>query len=203
MSLKNDMFSGDGKFSILGQEKHQSIPTTMRSIEGMDVDIVSTSGSAVLSSEGYVFAGKGLQGLDSSSIASQDVSIETTFVVPHDVISNRFSINAIISHSSSHSINENATLYATIKCMETGKTLSHSITVRSGLNKDKITIFPSSRLTGMQTSGNNIKVTITRKPNTTDDGSHEASIVLHNLQIKMHRAVAHSPSSSNNFSTIT
>jgi len=203
MSLKKDMFSGDGKFSILGQEKPQSIPTIMRSIEGMDVDIVNTSGTAVLSSEGYVFAGTGLQGSDSSSISSQEVSIETTFVVPYDVMSNRFSIDSIISHSSSHSVSDNATLYSTIKCMETGKTLSHNTTVRSGLNKEKITIFPSTRLTGMETSGNNIKVTITRKPNTLEDGSHEASIVLHNLQIKMHRAVAHSPSSSNNFSTIT
>ena len=203
MNLKNDMFSGDGKFSILGQEKPQSIPTTMRSIEGMDVDIVSSSGTAVLSSEGYVFSGKGLQGLESSSISSQEVSVETTFVIPHDVISNRFSINSTISQSSGHSVSNKAFLYVTIQCMETGSILTNTVTLRSGLNRQNITIFPNTRLTGMETSGNNIKVTITRKPNTSDDTANEASIVLHNLQIKMHRAVAHSPSSSNQFSTVS
>ena len=61
---------------------------------------------------------------------------------------------------------------------------------------------PTTILSGLDTVGNNIKVTITRKPNVGNDKS-TSSLVLHNLEVNMRRAAANTKSTSSQFSTIT
>jgi len=204
MNIQNDMLSGDSKFSILGQTPIPPTPSSMRGIEGMSVDITPISGTAIRTAEGYVFAGKGLQASDSSSISNQEVSIQTSFVVPKDVLSNRISISACVSHGGVLSLMEYGILYVTIECLEdTGKNITNTINVSRGLNKQNIILMPTTSLKGVDVIGNNIKVTISRVPATANDTANESSIILHDLEVKMHRASAHTPSSSAKFSTLT
>jgi hypothetical protein len=203
MNLQNDMLSGDSKFSILGQTPVPSTPSSMRGIEGMSVDITPISGTASLTSEGYIFAGKGLQGEETSSITSQEVSVETSFVVPEDVLSNRIKVTACVSHSEFLSITDYAVFYVSTECVETGQIIDTTVNVRRGLDKQTITLVPTTPLKGLDTIGNNIKITITRKPNTGNDTANETSVVLHNIDVKMQRAAAHTPSSSARFSTLS
>ena len=202
MSMQSDFLSNNNTFSILGQEKNAPTPSNMRSIEGMDVEITPISGTAIVTSEGYVFASKGLQETDSSSITNQEVSIQTSFVVPSDIMSNRLSIQASLSNGGTNQTNSNVILYIRIDCIEGNSSLSHTVNVAGDTDKKTVVLMPSSVLGGLDTVGNNIKITITRKPNVDGDKSN-SSLVLHNLEVKMRRAAANTKSSASQFSTIT
>ena len=71
-----------------------------------------------------------------------------------------------------------------------------------GIEKKTVSLMPTTILSGLDTVGNNIKVTITRKPNVGNDKS-TSSLVLHNLEVNMRRAAANTKSTSSQFSTIT
>jgi len=202
MSLQNDFLSANSKFSILGQERIPITPSNMRSIEGMDVEITPISGSAVVTSEGYIFASKGLQDTDDSSITNQEVSIETSFVVPSDIMNNILSIQASLSNGGIYNDNSVVVLYITATCLETNTSVEHTVRVGGGIEKKTISLMPTTILNGLDTVGNNIKITITRKPNVGNDKS-TSSLVLHNLEVNMRRAAANTKSNSSQFSTIT
>jgi len=202
MSMQNDFLSANSKFSILGQEQIPTTPSSMRSIEGMDVEITPISGSAVVTSEGYIFASKGLQDTDNSSITNQEVSIETSFVVPSDIMNNILSIQASLSNGGTIDSNSLVVLYVTAECLETGTSITNTVSVAGGIEKKTVSLMPTTILSGLDTVGNNIKVTITRKPNVGNDKS-TSSLVLHNLEVNMRRAAANTKSTSSQFSTIT
>jgi hypothetical protein len=202
MSMQNEFLSSNSKFSILGQDRPSPTPSNMRSIEGMDVDISPISGSAIVTSEGYIFASKGLQELETSSITNQEVSIETSFVVPADVINNRLTIKASVSNGGQNQNNSNVMLYIKIDCLEGNSSVTNTVNIAGSIEKKTITLMPSTVLNGLDTVGNNIRVTITRKPNVDNDKS-TSSLVLHNLEIRMRRAAANTKSSASQFSTIT
>tara|TARA_R100000655_G_scaffold29620_2_gene59894 strand:- start:18404 stop:25429 length:7026 start_codon:yes stop_codon:yes gene_type:complete len=203
MNLNNDNLSGDAQFSVLGQQKPSVTPSSMRGIEGMDVDITPISGTAVKTADGYIFAGKGLQGGD-YKVASQEVSLETTFVVPEDVLSNRISIEAKATHApTSIAGNKTALLYVTVTNQDNNASVTHTARIGAGKNNETLSILPEVPLSGLNKAGRKIKVTITRKPATSDDDSDASSVVLKNISVKMQRASAHTKSSSNNFSAST
>jgi hypothetical protein len=200
--MQNDFLSANSKFSILGQEQIPTTPSNMRSIEGMDVEITPISGSAVVTSEGYIFASKGLQDTDNSSITNQEVSIETSFVVPSDIMSNILFIQASLSNGGTIDSNSLVVLYVTAECLETGTSVTNTVSVAGGIEKKTVSLMPTTILSGLDTVGNNIKVTITRQPNVGNDKS-SSSLVLHNLEVNMRRAAANTKSTSSQFSTIT
>jgi hypothetical protein len=200
MALVNDNLSGDSKFSILGQQKPSTTPSVMRGIEGMDVEITAISGTASRTADGYVFAGKGLQGGD-FTINSQNVSLETSFIVPSDILSNRMSIQATATHSPlSSSGKKSAILYVTVINEQAGVEVTSEVNVNTGLNNRIIDILTEQPIKGLNTRGNKIKVIITRKPGTGDDDADSTSVVLKNLNVKMQRASAHVSSSASDFS---
>jgi len=202
MNLDNDSLSAGTKFGVLGASKPSITPTTMKGIEGMDVDISTSSGNTTVTSDGYVFSGKGLQGTE-GQLVSQDSSIETTFNVPRDIVSNRMSIQAYITHGPIvSSSSTNAVLYVTVTIPETGKTFTNEIKVRTGLSNQSIAIMPLRPIEGLKNAGRNVKVTVTRKAGIGNDDAHTTSLTIHNLEIKMHRASAHTTSKSNQFSPI-
>lgn len=202
MNLPSDSLSPAGKFSILGSDKPSITPTTMKGIEGMDVDISSSSGNTTVTSDGYVFAAKGLQGAE-GNIISQESSIETTFNVPQDIVSNRMSIQAYITHGPTvSSSTTNAVLYVSVSIPETGKTFTNEIKVKTGISNQSIAIMPLRPIEGLKNAGRKIKVTVTRKAGMGNDDANTTSLTIHNLEIKMHRASAHTTSSSSQFSPI-
>jgi len=139
---------------------------------------------------------------DISSITSQEVSIQTSCVVPNDRRQNRVSIQASVSNGGTNQTNSNVVLYIRVDCIEGNSSLSHTVNVAGDTDKKTVVLMPSSVLGGLDTVGNNIRVTITRKPNVDGDKSN-SSLVLHNLEVKMRRAAANTKSSASQFSTIT
>jgi hypothetical protein len=175
----------------------------MRGIEGMDVDIRPISGSATMTSEGYVFAGKGLQGEGGQSASTQDVSIQTEFIVPADVLNDRISIEAIATHSPNIDQKKIAVLYVTVTCLEEGVSTTNTVRVNTGLDKKRITLLPKTPLVGLDKSGNKVRVEIKRQPGVGEDIGDTSSVVLHNLEIKSQRASANTRSASSQFSTLS
>ena len=204
MDLPNDGLSGDSMFSILGQGKPSVTPSTMRGIEGMDVDIRATSGTASVSADGYVFGGKGLMGGEASA-SSKEVTIETSFLVPKDIMSNKMSIQATVTHSpmltnNNASAGKTAVFYVTVVVKETGEKVTNTIRIGSGIRNKVINLLPMKAVKGLNISGRNISITITRKPGIGDDDADTTSVTLHNLDVKMKRASAHTASVSKQFS---
>ena len=199
MNLPKESMAGDGKFSILGQQKPSIVPSSMKAIEGMDVDIVATSGTASKTADGYVFSGKGLQGGD-YKVASQEVSLETTFIVPNDILSNRMSIDATVTHSPlAPSGNKTAVLYVTITNEQANVTKTNTVKINTGVSNKVLHILPEMAVKGLNKAGNKIKVRITRKPGTGDDDADATSVVLKNLNVKMQRAAINTSSSASKF----
>jgi hypothetical protein len=175
----------------------------MRGIEGMDVDIRSTSGTASVVADGYVFGGKGLMGAESSAAASQEVSMETAFVLPKDVLSNRLNIQATLTHSPKTANNTQAVLYVTTLIEETNESITNTVNIGTGIERKIINLVPTTALKGLNTKGNHIRITITRKPGIANDDADTTSVTLHNLDVKTHRASAHTRSNSSQFSTFS
>ena len=200
MNLPNDGLSGNSKRSVLGMQNTSHTPSTMRGIEGMDVDIRATKGAATVTADGYSLAGKGLQGGDYS--ASRESSIETTFMVPADILSNRISVQANVTHGPNFSADADAVLYVTALIEETGETLTNTVNVRTGLRRQTINLIPLQPFTGLRKHGRHVKITITRKAGTGNDDANTTSVNIHNLNVKTQRASAHTDSSSSKFSPV-
>ena len=200
MSLPNDNLSGGATFSVLGQQKPAVVPSTMRGIEGMDVDVSIVGGTASRTADGFIFAGKGLTAAD-EIIESQEVSLETSFVVPNDILSNRMSIQATSTHSPlSASGKTCAVLYVTVSNENAGVTVTNEVKVYTGTSNKIIDILPEQTISGLRKSNNRILVRITRKPGTGSDTADATSVILKNLSVKMQRASANTGSSADKFS---
>jgi len=198
MDLINDNLSGSASFSVLGQKKPSITPSTMRGMES-EVLLKATSGAASEGAEGYVFGAKGLMGGEAEA-ASQNVTIQTSFVVPTDILSNRISIEATATHGPTIANNTTAILYVTATIKETNETVTNTVRLGTGIRKKRISLIPTKPFKGLKQAGNNIEVTITRKAGTGDDDADTTSITLHNLEVKMHRASANTRSSASYFS---
>ena len=164
------------------------------------MDIRAISGTASLTSDGYIFAGKGLQAGDGIA-SSYDTSIETLFIVPRDVLNNRLNIQARITHGPFVATDTNASLYITARVEETGKSITHTANLGTGIRHRVINLLPTNALSGLDTAGNTIRITITRKAGVGDDDANTTSVILHNLDVKMERASAHTRSDSSRFSS--
>ena len=199
MDLFNDNLSGNSKLSILGQKKISSVvPHTMRGIEGMNADISAISGSATLTSDGYVFGGKGLMGGESSS-TSKEMTIETQFKVPLDVLTDRLNVQAIITHNPEIGSSTTAILYTTVTVENTGYSITHTSRIGTGNKKRPISLLPTRSVSGAGVAGNTIKVTVTRKPGVGDDDADTSSVTINDLDVVLQRASAHSKSSISQF----
>ena len=198
MNLMNDNLSGNASFSVLGQQKPSITPSTMRGMES-EVLLKPTSGAASEGADGYVFGAKGLMGGDSAA-ASQNVTIQTSFVVPTDILSNRISIEARVTHGPKVANNTTAILYVTAKVKETNETITNTVRIGTGVRKNRISLLPTKPFKGLKQAGNNIEIIITRKAGTGDDNADTTSVTLHNLEVKMQRASANTRSSASYFS---
>jgi hypothetical protein len=201
MNLLNDNLSHNSKFSILGQQKPPIVPTTLKSIEGMDVSIQTASGNASITSDGYILAGKGRVDLlnETATTTTFESTLETEFVIPLDVIDKSILIEAKITHAQGSINNTRAVLYTTASIVGTSDTISNTVFITSNTEDKNVELIPQSILSNLK-AGNKIKVSVVRKAATGQDNSDRNSVLLKNLNVKLNRATAPVSGSSNKFS---
>ncbi len=193
--------SVNSRFSILGMKKPAATPVSFKGIEGMDVDIAPVDGTAALTADGYVFAGKGLMGTESRP-TSQETTLQTQFVIPNDIVSNRFAIKAKVTHGALVATDTRAVLEVTATVKETGQSVTNTVKIKTGTKNQYVNLIPLTAFTGLKTPGNTVIVDIVRKAGQGDDTSHTTSVVLSNLEVKMKRAVVTGGANTNQFSSV-
>jgi len=194
---------GNSRFSILGMKPTGKIQTAMRGIEGMDVSINATGGSAFLGAEGYVFGAKGRAGDGDGNMASQIISLQTQFTTPEDVVNNNLSITAKVSCGIANLSADTAVLETTATIVETGVSVSHTTSISTNTDKKEVSLIPLTSLAGLKTPKQRVEVTIVRKPGTGSDDADESSVVLHNLDVRMERGSVPGKVTSAQFSTFS
>ena len=201
MNLLNDNLSHNSKFSILGQQRPPIVPTTLKSIEGMDVSIQTASGNASITSDGYILAGKGRVDLlnETATTTTFESTLETEFVIPLDVIDKSILIEAKITHAQGSINNTRAVLYTTASIVGTSDSITNTVFITSNTEDKNVELIPQSILSNLK-AGNKIKVRVVRKAATGQDNSDRNSVLLKNLNVKLNRATAPVSGSSNKFS---
>ena len=201
MNLLNDNLSHNSKFSILGQQRPPKVPTTLKSIEGMDVSIQTASGNASITSDGYILAGKGRVDLlnETATTTTFESTLETEFVIPLDVIDKSILIEAKITHAQGSINNTRAVLYTTASIVGTSDSITNTVFITSNTEDKNVELIPQSILSNLK-AGNKIKVRVVRKAATGQDNSDRNSVLLKNLNVKLNRATAPVSGSSNKFS---
>jgi len=196
----NDL--GNSNFSILGMRNEGSMMTAMRGIEGSDVSIIATGGSAALTADGYVFGAKGLVGTADAVATSQRVSLETQFTTPEDVVNDDLIITAKVSCGAG-AVKSKGVLEITATIENTGTSVTNTVTISSNTQQKTVDLLPLTSLSGIKTPKNRVSVRIVRKPGIGNDDANTSSITLHNLDVRMNRASIPGRSTATQFSTFS
>ncbi len=181
MKLNNDGLS-DNTFGILGQPKPAPATSIQRSIDGLDSSIKPASAGATQTSEGWVFPG--VFDPDSSDVFTHEQSIITR--VPEDVADEIIGVTASVSLGGTDA--QRATLTVLVECEETSSSLTRSFNVSGNTEKATVTLLSSTPLNGANVGGNNIKVTISRTPNSGNDDADNSTVVLHSVKVNFQRS---------------
>ena len=196
--------NNNSNLAILGQNNTPSTESVMVGIEGMDVSITPTGGSSVLSAEGFVLGGKGRAGDGDGNMSSQEVSIETQFTAPADVVDNRIIVTAKVSCGANSALSrKTAVLTTTATVRDTGQSVTHTTNISTNTLQQTVDLIPLTKLTGVSTPKARIDVKVVRKPGTGSDDADTSSVILHNLDVRLNRAASPAKSDSSQFSTFS
>ena len=196
MSLDSDNYSHQSSFGILGQKRQGPKPGAMREVEGFNSNIMPASGNATKTDTGMVLPGVG----HVDNTGDKTSSIEGVASVPIDTLNNEINVTAKISCSPNAGENaELSTLTVTVKCLETGDQISNAVSVPVGSDNQTVELLPTALLKGAGTYGNQIKVTVSRSPDTTDDTADNHAVIIHNVGVSFKRAAFFSPSLASEF----
>lgn len=196
--------NNNSNLAILGQNNTPSTESVMVGIEGMDVSITPTGGSSVLSAEGFVLGGKGRAGDGDGNMSSQEVSIETQFTAPADVVDDRIIVTAKVSCGANSALSrKTAVLTTTATVRDTGQSVSHTTNISTNTLQQTVDLIPLTKLTGVSTPKARIDVKVVRKPGTGSDDADTSSVILHNLDVRLNRAASPAKSDSSQFSTFS
>jgi hypothetical protein len=187
MDFNNDSVTG-GSFGVLGQTKPASAPRDNNGISGIDSFISPTSGDAIMSEDGMVFAGAG-------DWVSPPTSFTATARIPPNAQSNSI---RVFGRASMGAASGNAVLLVSVECVETGATYTNTVTVGQ-IERGNVVLFSGS-VVGANVSNNTIKVTVERNAGQGDDNASHASVELHNIQIATDNRSVAGKSQSNSFS---
>ena len=181
MKLNGDGLSNN-QWGILGQPKPVPATSIQKGIDGLDSAIKPASAGATQTSEGWVFPG--LVDPDSSDSVTHEHTI--TSRVPEDVADETISISSTVSLGGTDA--QRATLSVVVECEETGASVTRSLNVSANTDKVNVTLLSSTPLNGADVGGNNIKVTISRTPNSDVDDAINSTLVLHSLKVNFQRS---------------
>ena len=183
MSGRMDFLEGGvsgSNFGILGQKRTPPPLNTQRAVDGIGDNQQPTSGTSTISSEGMVFTG--IVNPESNDRYTQTHNI--TVKVPDDVANEMFGVAGYYSLGGDGTTK--AVITATIECVETGASITRTMTLSGDAERQAFPIV-SSALNGASTQGNTIKVTMKRTPATGDDNASFSSLIIHNLSVNFQR----------------
>jgi hypothetical protein len=185
-NLSGRMNMGDGgdsetQWGILGQNKPPIPQNTQRSIDGLDTSIKPSSATAVTSNEGFVLPG--IVDPDTSNRYTHTQTINVR--VPDDVADEMISVDC--NYSVGGTVSDTAVLDVTVKCLETGSTLSRVVNISGNKDKKNMNLIGTSPLSGVGVKNNNIKITIERTAGSGDDDANFSSVVIHSVKVTFQR----------------
>jgi hypothetical protein len=200
MALDSDMFSGQGSFSILGQKKPSPLPSMMVPANGSGLDNIAPAfGGATKGDGDMTLPGVG----NSDNTGDSSSGIQTSLAVPLNVVSDSINLTGVVSCSPNSTGSQRAVLTSTIECIETGETITNEIVVSVGTSKETIELIPNNLLNGASTLGNNVRVIVSRSPNTTNDTADYHSVKIHSLDVLFDQAAFNTPGLNQQFKSFS
>jgi len=200
MALDSDMFSGQGSFSILGQKKPSPLPSMMVPANGSGLDNIAPAfGGATKGDGDMTLPGVG----NSDNTGDSSSGIQTSVAVPLNVVSDSINLTGVVSCSPNSTGSQRAVLTSTIECIETGETITNEIVVSVGTSKETIELIPNNLLNGASTLGNNVRVIVSRSPNTTNDTADYHSVKIHSLDVLFDQAAFNTPGLNQQFKSFS
>ena len=200
MGLDNDVFSGQASFSILGQKKPSPLPSMMTPANSTGLDNIQPSFGAATKTDGDVT----LPGIgNSDNTGDHSSGLVASATVPIDVVSSKINVSSVISCAPNSINSQNSVLNINIECLETGESISNDIVIPTGTSKKTFELIPNSLLNGASTTGNNISVKITRRPNTTEDTANFSSVKIHSIDVLFDQSAFNTQSIGREFSSFS
>jgi len=188
-----DNISSQGQWSILGQRKPAPTP---KSIRGADapIDMKPVGGTACNTDDGYSLPGKGTSSSEGGYQDNNAISGE--IIIPPDIMGDEIELWGEVSHAIGSLDNTNATITTTITC--NGIQDSHTQTIRSNTSNSRVSLLPRRNLSGLATSGNRVKIRVERTSHSSNDSDY-SSVIIHNVNVGLNRAVSTAPNATNSF----
>ena len=170
----------DSSFGLLGQARSAPPTNTQRSVEGIGDSLFAASATSTMSSEGMVFSG--IVNPESSNRETQSHSISIR--VPDDVADEIITISG--SYSLGGVMSDRAIVDITATCEETSSSITRTVTFSGAKENQNINLL-NGNLTGANTKGNNITITLKRTSGTGADTATYSSLVMHNISANFQR----------------
>ena len=178
-SFANDIGAGGATWGVLGAAKTGTTSSFNRAMDGVDSLMASESGAAIMTADGFTLAGVSS---GDGTYAGEEQTHSINVRVPNDVSAGFVTVEAVITLEGSNA----GEITATVECTETSASLSRAVSIPGPSDRDSFVLI-SGNLNGAEVAGNNLKVSITRTPNTGNDSAPFSSIVVHNVTVSVRR----------------
>ena len=200
MALDNDIFSGQASFSILGQKKPSPLPSMMTPANSSGLDNIQPEFGAATKTDGDVTL-PGIGNSDNTGDHSSGLIASAT--VPINVVSSKINVSCVVSCAPQSIDSQQAVLEVRVRCLETDEEISNSVVIPTGTSKKTFELLPTDILDGASTTGNNIQVKISRRPNTTEDTAVYNSLKIHSVNVLFDQSAFNTPSLGKEFSSFS
>ena len=180
-----DLPVGVSNHSILGSKRPMLNSIGQSYIESPD-SYTPTSGTAAISSDGFSFPGV----VTTDDTVQPEISeYKVLHTVPMGAVDDllQISINASIKQLAADDVIEQAILDCTVKCLETGDEKTSQLAINSDIQDNtKLNVF-SQKVSGANTPGNTLEITLSRKANHGDDNAQFKTVKVHSVLTKMQK----------------
>lgn len=182
-----DLPGGVSNHSILGSKRPMLNSIGQSFMESNQDTLTPTSGSAVLSSDGFAFPGV----MTTDDTYQPEVNeYKILHVVPmgsaDDLL--QVSVNASIKTLDLEDEgNESVILDCSIKCLETGEEKTSQVSISSGIPNSTLLNLFSDTIDGAKVAGNTLEITLSRKADQGDDNAKFKTLKIHSVMTKMQK----------------
>lgn len=180
-----DLPSGVSNHSILGSKRPMLNSIGQSYIQNPD-QFTPTSGTAAISSDGFSFPGVMS---DDETIQPEVSEYKILHTVPMGAVDDllQISLNASVKQLASDDALQQAVLDCSVKCLETGVEKSSEIIIYSDIEDNtKLNVF-SQKVSGANTPGNTLEITLSRKANEGDDNAQFKTVKVHSVLTKIQK----------------